>query len=193
MTKIWAIGNGESRIGFDLNEIVDHKIGCNAVARDFECNEYVAVDRRVVSELINLTTKPIYTRPDWSESFESYSNVRTLPNLPFTGPLRADEPFQWSSGPYAILLAALYQPKQVMLLGFDLWGNNKQINNVYKGTQNYNKISYRAVDPKYWIHQMSCLFNHFSNIEFIQLQNKDWMCPKEWLTLKNLTIKDISV
>lgn len=192
-TSTWVIGNGESRLNFNLNKITDHKIGCNAVCRDYECNEYVAVDRRVVTEISQITTKPIYTRGAWIEYYRSYPNLRIVPNVPFLGPKRADEPFQWTSGPYAILIAALRRPKTIYLLGFDLWGTNNKVNNVYKGTPNYNDVNYRAVDPSYWIHQMGRLFEYFSHIKFVQLQPEDWQCPPGWLEFKNLTIQQIPV
>lgn len=185
-----VIGNGESRLKLNTAVKSDYTIGCNAVCRDCICDEYVAVDRRVVTEISKLTTNPIYTRADWVESFRHIPNLRIVPNLPFTGPKRADEPFQWTSGPYAVLIAALHTPKTIYLSGFDLWGSNGKINNVYKGTKNYNAADYRAVDPSYWIHQMARLFEHFSTINFIQLQPIDWCCPTEWLAFKNLTIKN---
>lgn len=191
--NVWVIGNGESRLTFDLSTISDHTIGCNAVCRDHKCDEYVAVDRRVVSEISVLTDRPVYTRAEWFDVYRNLPNLKIVPNLPFTGPKRADEPFQWTTGPYAILIAALYYPKTVYLLGFDLWGKDNKINNVYKGTKNYNDTGYRAVDPSYWIHQMARLFEHFSNINFVQLQHTDWQCPSEWTAFKNLTIKHIPV
>lgn len=191
--NVWVIGNGESRLAFDLSIISDHTIGCNAVCRDYKCDEYVAVDRRVVSEISSLTDHPVYTRAEWFDTYRHLSNLKIVPNLPFTGPKRADEPFQWTTGPYAILIAALYKPKTVYLLGFDLWSKDNKINNVYKGTKNYNDTNYRAVDPSYWIHQMARLFEHFSNINFVQLQHTDWQCPPSWMAFKNLTIKHIPV
>ena len=189
----WAIGNGQSRLNFDLSSIVDYTVGCNALYRDFFPNELVAVDRRMVSEILSSAyPNPIYTRPDWYKEFTD-QRVRSLPEVPFTGPQKADIPFHWNSGPYAILLACLKNPRSVNLIGFDLWGDNGQVNNVYKGTENYDPITHRAIDPSHWIYQFKKLCLHFDTIQFIQHQISDWAIPTEWMDLKNLTIKYISV
>lgn len=192
---IWVIGNGESRRGFALNQIKDHTIGCNAVHRDHLCTEYVAVDRRMVQEILrnNATeNRVVYTRPDWAKEYV-IDRVKILPNPPFTGKLKADQPFHWNSGPYAILLAALYKPKKINLLGFDLYSSNNLVNNIYKDTIHYSKSDARPVSPEHWKHQLCNLFNYFSEIEFIQHQLPNWQNPLEWKDIKNLTIKYIIV
>lgn len=189
----WVIGNGQSRLSFDLTSITDYTIGCNALYRDFHPDEIVAVDRRMVFEILASSySNPVYTRPDWYKEF-SDSRVRSLPEIPFTGPQKADIPFHWNSGPYAILLACLLEPKEINLLGFDLWGDQQLVNNVYKGTNNYDPISHRAIDPSHWIYQFKKITTHFNSINFIQHQTTNWTIPQEWLSIKNLTIKYFSV
>lgn len=192
--KVWVIGNGQSREGFALNQINGITVGCNAVHRDFTCNEYVAVDRRMVDEILRNECnkdKIIYTRDDWVEKYEKHSTVKELPKLPFTGPNKSDQPFHWNSGPYAVLVAALKQPKQIYMLGFDLWSKTSFINNIYKGTPNYAGAHDRKITPDFWIYQLGRLFNHFSNIEFIQKQPTDWRIPYQWNTIENLTISQL--
>ena len=122
--KIWVIGNGQSREGFALNQLNEATIGCNAVHRDFTCDEYVAVDRRMVDEILRNEKnagRTIYTREDWIDNYKKRNQIKALPTLPFTGLNKSDQPFHWNSGPYAVLIAALKSPKQVYMLGFDLW------------------------------------------------------------------------
>lgn len=193
--NIWVIGNGESRKSFALNQLRDHTIGCNAVHRDYTCTEFVAVDMRMVNEILtndNNAGKIVYTRPDWVENY-SDSRVRILPDLPFTGDLKADHPFHWNSGPYAVLLAALYNPNVVNLLGFDLWSNTSFVNNIYKGTQNYSASNTNPVSPDFWIYQLGKIFNYFPHIHFVQHQKPNWRIPDSWKAINNLTIKYISV
>ena len=67
-----VVGNGQSRQSIDLDRFKDWKIGCNAICRDSQCDEVVAVDRRMVAEILALNYKnTIYTRPDWAESFKN--------------------------------------------------------------------------------------------------------------------------
>lgn len=192
--KVFVIGNGQSREGFALNQLKEFTIGCNAVHRDFTCDEYVAVDRRMVDEILrNDKNKnlPIYTRDDWIDHYRKRSNVVALPNLPFTGPNKSDQAFHWNSGPYAILVAALKNPEQISLLGFDLWSKTSFINNIYKGTPNYAGAHDRRVTPDFWIHQLKNLFNYFDQIEFVQRQPEGWRIPEQWKDIKNLTIQKL--
>lgn len=53
MSKVFCIGNGESRKGFDLNKLRPHgKIyGCNAIYRDFIPDVLTAVDHGIMHEI----------------------------------------------------------------------------------------------------------------------------------------------
>ena len=74
------------------------------------------------------------------------------------------------------------------MLGFDLWSKTSFVNNLYKGTVNYAGAHDRRVTPDFWIYQLGRLFNHFSNVEFIQKQPDNWRIPDPWKSIKNLTI-----
>lgn len=189
MTSAHVIGNGESRKGIDFDQIQDIKIGCNAAYRDIELNYLVSVDRRMVDEALdNNFRNPIYTRKDWMNSFIRVSNVMLLPSLPYNGDLKADDPWHWGSGPHACNLAAKMGFKEIHLWGFDLWGNGNLVNNVYKGSKNYDPINKNAVDPRFWIYQLGKCFEYYSNVKWIQHQTNDWSFPKEW-NFKNLSIE----
>ena len=190
-----VIGNGESRTGIDIDIIDDTKIGCNAIMRDSHVDYLVCVDRRMVEEAIlrnvNLTRTVVYTRPDWYPKYKTLK-IRELPPLPYSGTERWDEPFQWGSGPYAVLIAAMYaKEKQVKLLGFDLWSQTKSVNNVYKDTLHYDTADKRAVDPRYWIPQIGKVFECFPNIQFTIYQDASWQLPQAW-KLPNVKVDNIS-
>ena len=194
MKKIVSvIGNGESRIGFDITQMKEfgEVVGCNAVARDYELDHYIAVDRRVCQEVANLTQNkniPVYTRSDWHASFSFFPNVKMVPELPYQGSNRWDKPFHWGSGPYAVLVAAETEDDQVILLGFDLYGTNGKVNNVYKGTNNYSAVNKQAVDHSYWVHQIAQVFRYYTNKKFLVLNERDWIMPREW-NLDNVQFK----
>lgn len=178
---IWAIGNGESRKHININQLSGIKVGCNAIARDFKLQHLICVDRRMVVESIELdTAKTIYTRPEWHDQFKTFSQVKTVPALPYSGNERCDEAFQWGSGPYAVLLAAQLTNNLVNMIGFDLYGQNKKINNIYKDTKNYDKSEKTAIDPRYWIHQISMIFKCYPNIQFKIYQTDNWDMPLSW-------------
>lgn len=192
---MWAIGNGESRQRINIKNLEGLKVGCNAIYRDFVTEYLVCVDRRMVEEAINAGAnidRLIYTRTDWYGLYKGFLHLRELPELPYEGTERWDEPFQWGSGPYAVLLAARYaKERYVNLIGFDLYSNSKTINNVYKGTPNYDASDKRAIDPRYWIHQIGMVFQCFPKIQFTVYQEPGWELPKAW-NYPNVTVDNIS-
>jgi len=189
-----VIGNGESRALVNIDKLNYTKIGCNAILRDFSVDHLVCVDRRMVEEAItrkvNLNGTLVYTRSDWYPRYKTLK-IRELPPLPYNGTERWDEPFQWGSGPYAVLIAAMYTRDQTVdLIGFDLHSKTSTVNNVYKDTPSYDAADKRAVDPRYWIHQIGMVFNCFPKIQFT-IYNDDWELPKAW-KYSNVTVDTIS-
>lgn len=193
--EIWVLGNGESRRGYDLSTL-GYTIGCNAIHREFICDQIVAVDRRMVNEIIaNPLYKniPTYTRPDWVGQYKQHTTVTTVPKLPYVGITRADDPWHWNTGPFAILVACYMQPKKINLLGFDLYSSKNKLNNIYKDTKNYGTAVDKPVDHSYWLYHLKKIFESFPDIEFVHLHTDDWTTPHEWLETKNLTSAVINV
>lgn len=168
---VLVIGNGESRIGYDLNELKDRHVlvGCNAIHRDVKVDHLICCDKRMVTEARknpqNVNTI-IYTRED-------------LPEIPYQGTNRADDPKHWSSGGYALLVATRLS-SDIGLLGFDLYSKNDRVNNVYKDTDNYLSREHPAVDHSYCQYQLTKVFEHYPNTNFTIFNQLDWQMPKEW-------------
>lgn len=185
---VLAIGNGESRFNLKLTKVKYTTIGCNGIHRDFTPNYLVCVDRRMVTEALekNFQNK-ILTRQDWLPQFSKFKQVLPVPSLPFIeNKTKADNPFNWGSGPYALLLAAMLD-YEVNMIGFDLYGKDKLINNIYKGSTNYDPPSHHAIDPRYWIYQISKIFKSFANTAFTIFQTPDWNIPTQW-NLPNVSV-----
>ena len=71
MKRVFCIGNGESRQGFDLEKLKPHgKIyGCNAIYRDFMPDVLTAVDHGIMHEIYHAGVAqkiPCYFR-DWTK------------------------------------------------------------------------------------------------------------------------------
>ena len=175
---MWVLGNGESRQQVNVKNLKGIKIGCNAIIRDYKVDHLICVDRRMVEEAIGYNTK-IYTRKDWLSTYKNF-NVMHVPDLIHQGKERWDEPFHWGSGPYALLLAATLKSKKINMLGFDLYSKTKTVNNIYKGTKSYDPIDKNPVDPRYWVHQISKVFEWFPKTKFKIYQTKDWSMPESW-------------
>jgi len=187
----WVIGNGESRTNVNINKLKGYKIGCNAIARDCEVDALICVDRRMVQEALerNFPNK-ILTRQEWIGRFKRYPNVELVPQLPYKGTERPDEPFQWGSGPYAVLEGTQYS-STIRMIGFDLYSTNGYINNLYKDTENYDKSTKNSIDPRYWIHQIAKVFECYPRKKFIIYQDQDWRMPDAW-KFSNVSLDKIS-
>jgi hypothetical protein len=184
-----VIGNGESRKDIDLDKHIDTKIGCNAIHRDYRVDHLICVDRRMVKEAVEQGANEhalVYTREDWFGNYKQYKRIRTVPVLPYVGSDRWDEPFQWGSGPYAVLLGAKLS-KEVKLIGFDLHSKTKTVNNVYKDTSGYDASTKNAVDPRYWIHQIGQVFKWYPKRKFTIYQLDNWQIPQNW-KLANVSV-----
>jgi hypothetical protein len=190
-----VLGNGESRLSVDIKSLDRPLVGCNAIMRDHTMDYLVCVDRRMVQEAINRSANNdslVYTRKDWYHYFKEHKRIRTVPDLPYVGSERADDPFHWGSGPYAVLIGAKNaKEKQVKLIGFDLYSKTDNVNNIYKGTPNYDDPNKRAVDPRYWIHQIGKVFECYPKITFTIYTEKDWELPKAW-NYPNVMVDNIS-
>ena len=69
--RVFCIGNGESRIGFDLEKLRPHGViyGCNAIYRDFMPDVLTAVDHGIMHEVYHAGVAqkiPCYFR-DWTK------------------------------------------------------------------------------------------------------------------------------
>ena len=187
---MFVIGNGESRRNINLNLLAGPKIGCNAIFRDYYTEYVICADRTMVREAQTAKAdidRAVYTRPDWSQRFK----VHTVPDLPYQGTHKADTPFNWGSGPYAVLLAATLSVQSIHLVGFDLYSKDNKINNIYKETLNYKSSDHRAVDPSYWIYQIGRVIEHFPLTQFTFFQTDNWQLPNSWKK-SNVAVDKIS-
>lgn len=191
---VLVIGNGESRKQLELGSILEKfvTVGCNAICRDYSVDHLICCDRRMAIEAIAVapSTTTIYTRPNWSEMLDRFSNLVQVPELPYRGKNREDDPFQWGSGGYALLVGCL-QGDNISIVGFDLWSDSHYVNNVYKNTANYSKEDSHAIDPSYWIYQIGKVFQLFPNKQFTIYNKENWKVPEQWQH-SNVTIKNIN-
>ena len=178
-----VIGNGESRASVNIDKLNYTKIGCNAILRDFSVDHLVCVDRPMLQEAVESNYNKlvtVYTRANQFAQYRLETNIRIVPDLPYVGDQRPDDPIHWGAGPYAVLLAAKLTTDDIHLLGFDLHSVDKLVNNVYKDTANYSLAHKSAVDPRYWIYQIGKIFECFTNTRFIVHQTDNWQLPKSW-------------
>jgi hypothetical protein len=188
MSSAIVLGNGESRKHIDLTSFNDQHtlFGCNAIHRDIIVDHLICCDHRMVREALKnseIKRSLIYVRSNWYHYFRKIlknKNVKLLPSLPYQGSDRADKPENWGSGAYAILTAATLGFSNINIIGFDLYGVNGRVNNVYKDTENYSDSTKHAVDHSYWVYQISKTFELFSNTQFNIFNCNNWVMPERW-------------
>lgn len=181
MTSALVIGNGESRRHIDLEIFKkDHTlIGCNAIHRNIDVDHLICCDKRMIDEALkNNVQSTIYIRED---RISLFPQLEIVPQLPYQGETKKDQPEHWGSGPYAVLLAAILGFKNIKLLGFDLYPLDNKVNNIYKDTPNYSKSDAKPVDSSFWIYQISKIFEYYPNSIFMILNHKDWQLPSQWI------------
>ena len=185
-----VIGNGTSRTAINLESYPETKIGCNAIFRDIYVDHLVCCDKKMVKQALSSGTSPVYTRQRWIADFPS-EDVIALPDLPYNGDKRQDDPFHWGSGPYALLLATTMS-KYIKIVGFDLYGTKDgNTNNVYASTDGYKTKQDDAVDWSYWVYQIAKLFEHNKDTTFHFFNLENWKCPKQW-NFKNIKVDNIN-
>jgi len=69
------------------------------------------------------------------------------------------------------IICEVEKPDKIYLLGFDLSNNNGKVNNIYKNTECYAPSDAGAVNPEGWINDLRYLFDKYSKIEFIHVQD----------------------
>jgi len=190
MRPAFAIGNGRSRIGFDLRRlnVAGVTYGSNAVFRDFPVNYLVCCDKVMLKEATSNRIEKVsflYTRARWLDENNDPS-IQVVPDLPYLGPNKADKAEHWGSGHYSCLLACQNKHEIICHIGFDMWGNaHNEQNNVYSDTNGYKKKSADAVDPKFWVYHHAKLFEHYPETQFVFINNENWEPPKEWDKFSN--------
>lgn len=184
--KVVVIGNGESRQHINLQLFTNKYtlVGCNAVHRDAIVDHLICCDTRMVNEAlldVNTVNTIIYTRKDWINQFKQHPNVKELPELPYHSNKRPDIPRNWGSGCYALLTASMLDFDNIYIIGFDLYGIDNKLNNVYKGSKNYRNADASAIDPSYWIYQTKKIFEIFPNKNYSVFNSSVWSPPGDWI------------
>lgn len=152
--------------------------GCNAQYREFDPHFLIAVDVKMVNEIISSgyhKTHSVWTNPNKGISSKHHINLFN----PHKG---------WSSGPTALWFACTQGHKDLYIFGFDYLGDNGKFNNVYADTYNYKKSSDTATFYGNWLSQTEKVIKEFKKNRFYRVINEgDFMPDKLGPNLNNLT------
>lgn len=175
----FVLGNGVSRLQADLPTL-SHSgtvYGCNALYREYSPDYLIAVDVKMVNEIIESgynKTHEVWTNPNRGISAPDNLNLFN----PHLG---------WSSGPTALWLASKNGHKEVFILGFDYEGLNGKVNNVYASTPNYKEKEAAATFFGNWSSQTEKVIKDNPHIQYYRvLGDKKFIPPNFTDEIKNL-------
>ena len=175
----FVLGNGVSRLKADLPTLSNAGTlyGCNALYREYTPDHLIAVDVKMVNEIIATgyqNTHSVWTNPN--KGIADNTNLNIL--NPHLG---------WSSGPTALWLASKNGHKEIYILGFDYEGLNGKVNNVYSGTPNYKKTEDAATFFGNWSSQTEKVIKENPHIQYYRvLGDKQFIPPNFTDEIKNL-------
>jgi hypothetical protein len=165
----FVLGNGVSRLSANLFSLRDIGTiyGCNALYREFEPDHLIAVDVKMINEIID---------SDYHKTHSVWTNknrgVKTFEGVNVLHPHKG-----WSSGPSALWLATTHHFEEIYILGFDYQGLNGKVNNVYAGTQNYKKAEQPATFFGNWSSQTEKVIKDNPNTLFYRVQGDTKFVP----------------
>lgn len=184
----FVLGNGRSRLKLNLEQLRGKGtiIGCNALYREFEPDYLVAVDTKMVNEIIAAgyhKDHQVWTNPN--------KGINSKKNINFFSPHRG-----WSSGPTALWFSCTLGHKDVYFFGFDYQGVEGKFNNVYADTFNYKKSTDSATYFGNWLNQTERTIKENRSINFYRVAEKGSFVPdklKHNLTnLRHITFEEFS-
>lgn len=152
--------------------------GCNAQYREYDPHYLIAVDVKMVNEIIDAgyhKTHQVWTNPN--------KGISTKKNINFFSPHKG-----WSSGPTALWFAASQGHQVIYIFGFDYQGLNGKFNNVYADTFNYKRSSDASTYFGNWLSQTEKTIKEFRHTKFFRVVEPDAFIPdKLGPGLSNLT------
>jgi len=157
----FVLGNGTSRQILNAPSLLDKGIvyGCNAQYREFSPHYLIAVDVKMVNEIIDSgyhKTHQVWTNPN--------KGIQTKNSINFFNPHKG-----WSSGPTALWFAATQGHNTIYIFGFDYQGLNGKFNNIYADTFNYKKSQDAATYYGNWLSQTEKVIKEFKHIQFFRV------------------------
>ena len=186
-TPAFVLGNGTSRLVIDPKKLLDHGTvyGCNAQYREYSPHYLVAVDVKMVNEIIASgyhKNNQVWTNPN--------KGITSKSNINFFNPHKG-----WSSGPTALWLSVLNGHKEIYILGFDYKGLGDRFNNVYADTFNYKKSTDAATFFGNWLSQTDKVIREYRSVQFYRVINDAGFVPDKLnsshVNLKHITYNEL--
>ena len=183
-----VLGNGPTRLDFNLNLIANHRgglygsrrlqtYGCNALYRDFTPDFLIAVGNRGIIQEIAESDYPtdniVYTNS--IHMLEHPNKFYLIPHDPYA-----------DAGTTAAYIAAFDGHKNIYLLGFDTQDTPGHNYNIYAGTSNYDAQTDTVSDLR-WRMNFRNLAMTYTDVDFAIVHEKNnYPLPDAWKDLLNV-------
>jgi hypothetical protein len=184
----FVLGNGRSRLVLDAPSLLQHGTvyACNAVYREFDPDYLIAVDVKMVNEIVASgyhRTHSVWTNPNKGINDKQFLNYFN----PHKG---------WSSGPTALNFSCERGHKEVFIFGFDFEGINGHFNNVYADTYNYKRSDDVATYHGNWLAQTEKTIRDYRRIQFFRIIPEGGFVPDklgyDMMNLKHITFDEFA-
>jgi hypothetical protein len=184
----FVLGNGRSRLKLDAPSLLPHGTvyGCNAVYREFDPDFLVAVDVKMVNEIVAAgyhKTHSVWSNPN--------KGINAKNGINYFHPHKG-----WSSGPTALNFACDRGHKEIYIFGFDYQGLNGKFNNVYADTFNYKRSEDVATYHGNWLSQTEKTIRDFRHTQFYRVIETEGFVPDKLqngaLNLRHITFDEFA-
>jgi len=173
-----VIGNGPSRLVFDLHEInaVMTTFGCNALYRDFMPDYLVSHDMGIADEIVE-------KRAHYQTRFYTQHGTKMDHRASIGEPINfvIQDRYMGDSGTGALRLACNNNYTTIYMIGFDYSDNNNKVHNVYIGTKHYSPkpLDYAQNFVLHqWESRLNYLLDTYTNTMFVHVRDDDSYKPK---------------
>lgn len=175
----FIIGNGESRKELDLNLLmpIGKVFGCNALYRDFTPDLLFGMDEAMIWEIIESGYSAPFIFRDWGVTHD----VQGKFILHGYGTEYPD--WGYAAGPSAtrFMCEHFKEIDKIYLIGFDLYGKEGKVNNVYKDTPCYASADNEATFYRGWVRKFEEIFELFPSVTFYRVGTTEDPIPDPWL------------
>jgi hypothetical protein len=184
------IGNGESRLDFNLNEFKKQNVkkrmqtyGCNALFRDFTPDFLICSRTDVIEEVV---------RSNYCSTNIVYATGSAILDYPGKFHFIPQDP-GWNSGSLAAYIACFDGFNKIILVGFDGNDTPGYTNNVYNNSEGYTDLQEQT--DKFMALSMSHVFKTYPLIDFVLVNStgRGYM-PQEWYghtNLRRISFRDL--
>jgi len=173
MSIACVIGNGPSRLQFDLNKISQTMTtyGCNALYRDYMPHYLISMDRQMVDEILE---QKAHTKSIFYTQHENYIDSLAINGEPinfFNGFKETND-----SGNSALRLALQHDNETIYIIGFDYNNGGSDLPNVYSGTKQYPRshiFPAASMQTSKWKQRLNKILGEYPNKKIVRVNGND--------------------